>query len=64
MPSNCKLILVEGLCGMGKSTLAERLHRNIENQGVPSSFYDEGAYGHPASLNCMLSFETTNIRNY
>lgn len=62
MPSKCKLILVEGLCGMGKSTLAELLHRNIENQGVPSSFYDEGAYGHPASLNWHAFFRNDEYK--
>jgi len=46
-----KLILVEGLCGTGKSTLAGRLYRHIAAQGIPARFYDEGAEGHPASLN-------------
>jgi adenylate kinase family enzyme len=51
MREDCKLILVEGLCGTGKSTLAERLHKYLVQQGRPSCFYDEGAEGHPASLN-------------
>lgn len=51
MSRTSKLILVEGLCGAGKSTLAERLHLYLAQQGVSSSFYDEGASGHPVSLN-------------
>lgn len=51
MRSDCKLILVEGLCGTGKSTSAERLQRHLVEQGIPSGFYDEGAKEHPASLN-------------
>ncbi|XEC94485.1 hypothetical protein AB6A23_24760 [Paenibacillus tarimensis] len=50
------MILVEGLCGTGKSTLAERLHRYLVQQGISSSFYDEGAEGHPASLNWHAFF--------
>lgn len=56
MQRNCKLILVEGLCGTGKSTLAERLHRYLVQQGITSSFYDEGAKEHPASLNWHAFF--------
>lgn len=47
MRKNSKLILVEGLCGTGKSTLAERLHRYLLEQGISSLFYDEGAKEHP-----------------
>lgn len=56
MRKNSKLILVEGLCGTGKSTLAERLHRYLIQQGISSRFYDEGAKGHPASLNWHAFF--------
>lgn len=56
MRKDCNLILVEGLCGTGKSTLAKRLHRYLFQQGISSSFYDEGAEGHPASLNWHAFF--------
>jgi hypothetical protein len=56
MQKNCKLILVEGLCGTGKSTLAERLNGYLVEQGIPSRFYDEGAIGHPTSLNWHAFF--------
>lgn len=56
MPKKSKLILVEGLCGTGKSTLAERLHGYLIQQGMSSHFYDEGAQGHPTSLNWQSFF--------
>ncbi|KRF04807.1 hypothetical protein ASG89_21125 [Paenibacillus sp. Soil766] len=56
MRNKCKLILVEGLCGTGKSTLAERLHDYLVQQGIPSKFYDEGAQEHPTSLNWHAFF--------
>ncbi|MDQ8738700.1 hypothetical protein [Paenibacillus sp. LHD-38] len=56
MRKNSKLILVEGLCGTGKSTLAERLHCYLVQQGISSRFYDEGAKGHPTSLNWHAFF--------
>ncbi|PWV99721.1 hypothetical protein DFQ01_11395 [Paenibacillus cellulosilyticus] len=51
MAGKHRVILVEGLCGTGKSTLAERLHQYLTLQGISSHFYDEGAPGHPVSLN-------------
>lgn len=62
MQKNCKLILVEGLCGTGKSTLAERLHRYLVQQGVFSGFYDEGAEGHPVSLNGHAFFQEEEFK--
>ncbi|OBZ17206.1 hypothetical protein A7975_04805 [Bacillus sp. FJAT-26390] len=62
MRRECKLILVEGLCGTGKSTLAERLHRYLVQQGISSSYYDEGAKGHPASLNWHAFFREEEYR--
>ncbi|UKS29467.1 hypothetical protein LOZ80_11245 [Paenibacillus sp. HWE-109] len=56
MRKNCKLILVEGLCGTGKSTLAERSHSYLVQQGISSRFYDEGSKGHPTSLNWHAFF--------
>ncbi|MFC5407655.1 hypothetical protein [Cohnella soli] len=62
MREGCKLILVEGLCGTGKSTLAERLHRFLVQQGISSSFYDEGAEDHPASLNWHAFFREEEFK--
>lgn len=63
MSGRSKLILVEGLCGTGKTTLAERLHRDLENRGIPSRFYDEGAGDHPASLNGYAFYREADYAN-
>jgi hypothetical protein len=63
MRKNCKLILVEGLCGTGKSTLAERLHHYLVQQGISSRFYDEGAKGHPTSLNWHAFFRDEEYKD-
>ncbi|QHT63640.1 hypothetical protein GXP70_29255 [Paenibacillus lycopersici] len=62
MRKDGRLILVEGLCGTGKSTLAERLQRHLAGQGILSEFYDEGAAGHPASLNWHAFFREEEYR--
>lgn len=64
MRKDCKLILVEGLCGTGKSTLAERLHHYLIQQGRSSRFYEEGAEGHPASLNWHAFFREEEYREF
>jgi len=64
MSRDCKLILVEGLCGTGKSTLAERLHHYLVQQGRSSCFYDEGAEGNPASLNWHAFFREEEYRGF
>ena len=62
MKKNNKLILIEGLCGTGKSTLAERLHRYLIQQGILASYYDEGAEGHPASLNWHAFYREEELK--
>lgn len=62
MRGTCKLILVEGLCGTGKSTLAERLHVYLTDSGVASRFYDEGAKEHPVSLNGHAFFREAEYK--
>ncbi len=64
MRKDCKLILVEGLCGTGKSTLAERLHQYLVQQGRSSCFFDEGAEGHPASLNWHAFFREEDYKQF
>ncbi|SDW22187.1 GNAT family N-acetyltransferase [Paenibacillus sp. CF384] len=63
MRNDCKLILVEGLCGTGKSTLAERLHHYLVQQGRSCCFYDEGAEGHPVSLNWHAFFRAEEYKD-
>ncbi|MDG0791176.1 hypothetical protein OMP38_10055 [Cohnella ginsengisoli] len=58
------MVLVEGLCGTGKSTLAEKLHHYLLQQGMQSCFYDEGAEGHPSSLNGHAFFREEEYRGF
>ncbi|GGE02603.1 hypothetical protein GCM10010911_72050 [Paenibacillus nasutitermitis] len=62
MRRNCKLILVEGLCGTGKSTLAERLHGYLVKKDISSRFYNEGAMLHPTSLNWHAFFREVEYK--
>lgn len=47
MGSVTRVILIEGLCGSGKSTLGAALCARLPL----AVFFDEGAYPHPVSLN-------------
>ena len=43
-----KLILVEGVPGSGKTTMAQTVHRWLEQNGIRSCLYCEGDLDHPA----------------
>jgi len=45
-----QLILVEGLTGLGKSTLAHFVARQFQNNGIEASWIHEGEEPHPVSL--------------
>jgi len=45
-----KLILLEGIPGSGKSTAAVALQNFLEGKGVPSRFWREGDFDHPADF--------------
>jgi len=51
-----KLILVEGLPGSGKTTLAKRIHQELSNADAPSTVYLEGDLSHPADYDGMAYF--------
>lgn len=44
-----KLIMVEGIPGSGKSTIAQKIADHFANRGVPVSLFNEG-HAHPADL--------------
>lgn len=45
-----KLILFEGIPGSGKSTAAVTLQDFLESKGIPSRFWREGDFDHPADF--------------
>lgn len=53
------LVIIEGLCGTGKTTLGGKLAAAIPG----ARFYDEGAAGHPVSLNGYAYF-TSEAHGY
>jgi adenylylsulfate kinase-like enzyme len=42
-----KLILVEGVPGSGKTTMAEFVHQWLDRNGIRSRLYGEGSLDHP-----------------
>jgi hypothetical protein len=48
-----KLILVEGLPGSGKTTMAGTIHRWLEQNGIGSRLYNEGNLDHPADYEAV-----------
>ncbi|WBW97056.1 thymidylate kinase [Oceanirhabdus sp. W0125-5] len=60
-----RLILVEGIPGSGKSTIAYKIKEYLESQGIKAKLYSEGD-AHPADLAwnaCLTIDEYTHILN-
>jgi len=53
-----KLILVEGIPGSGKSTIAKVIQRTLESQGVEHHLFLEGHPDHPADYESTAYFST------
>ncbi len=49
-PGVNKLIIVEGLTGLGKSTLAHFIARQLQYQQIKAAWVHEGELGHPLSI--------------
>lgn len=47
---NTKLILIEGLPGSGKTTVAELVHQLLKEQGLDAHLFLEGNLDHPADF--------------
>jgi hypothetical protein len=59
-----QLIIVEGLTGSGKSTMAHFITRQLQYRGIPASWVHEGAVPHPilTDLDSSLSQYMAEIR--
>jgi hypothetical protein len=53
---DCRLILVEGIPGSGKTTLAAHLHERLVSRGLPARLYGEGDVDHPADFESVAHF--------
>lgn len=58
----CKLIMVEGLPGSGKSTHAKWIHEMLTEQGVDSQLYLEGNLNHPADYDGVAYYQAEEYR--
>ena len=56
-----KLILIEGIPGSGKSTAAVTLQNFLESKGIPSRFWREGDFDHPADFEGIARLSKTQF---
>jgi hypothetical protein len=52
------LLIFEGICGAGKSTLSKRITATLLRLGYFAKHFEEGAKDHPASLNGYAFLKT------
>ncbi len=53
----CKLVLVEGIPGPGKTTTATFVKRLLDRHDVPSRLFCEGDLDHPADFESVAHFD-------
>jgi tRNA uridine 5-carbamoylmethylation protein Kti12 len=51
-----QLILVEGIPGVGKTTMAKKIKEHFDKQNIQSKLYLEGDFNHPADYECVAHF--------
>lgn len=51
-----KLIIIEGLPGLGKSTTARMVYDILKSKGIKSELFSEGDYNHPADYDGVAYF--------
>lgn len=54
---NTKLILIEGLPGSGKTTIAELVHQLLKKQGLDAQLFLEGNLDHPADYDGVAFYD-------
>jgi len=54
---NSQLVLVEGIPGVGKTTMAKKIKEYLDKQNVQSKLYLEGDFNHPADYECVAYFD-------
>lgn len=64
MTNQCKLILVEGIPGSGKTTQASYIKEILDSQGIPNRLYLEGNPEHPADFESVAHFTSLELENF
>lgn len=59
---NTKLILIEGLPGSGKTTIAKLVHELLKKQGLDAQLFLEGNLDHPADYDSVAFFDKNEYR--
>lgn len=59
-----KLIIFEGIPGSGKSTAAVTLQNFLESKGVPSHFWREGDFDHPADFEGIARLSESQFEEF
>lgn len=52
-----QLILIEGIPGVGKSTMAKKIKEYLDKKNIKSKLYLEGDFDHPADYECVAYFD-------
>lgn len=56
-----KLIIVEGLPGSGKSTIAQQVCNILKAKGIGTELYSEGNFNHPADFDGVAYFNSEEL---
>jgi hypothetical protein len=62
--SKCKLIIVEGIPGSGKTTLATFVKDILHEQGISNRLYCEGDLDHPADFEAVAHFNRSGYESF
>jgi hypothetical protein len=59
----CKLILLEGIPGSGKSSVGAYLQAHLKNAGIPAIFWREGDFDHPADFEGIACLDAADYQD-
>lgn len=62
--SKCKLIIVEGVPGSGKTTLAAFVKDLLDERGISNRLYCEGNLDHPADFEAVAHFNRSDYESF
>ncbi|MBN1811997.1 MAG: hypothetical protein JXA14_09195 [Anaerolineae bacterium] len=60
----CRLVMVEGIPGSGKTTTASFVKAFLDEQGLPNRLYREGDLDHPADFESVAHFSRPGFKSF